>query len=271
MSKVVKKDVGKIELERNQVIDSIDPENHWHLPLVHHCIVDDKMLLYMDKGEVLDFNASAENDLPSYFAQMVNIFDALTDLNRAGYAHMDVKMTNVVSREGKLYLIDFGELTELNSVGFYYPYSSYNGIYPIIGPEYFCFSNALARSHDPESAIKHAVDVLFMDDYFVKQLLIYLGKSAVAWKRELADVLFEFNRLSKPDRLSLLEKTGESFSLAYFFTWKVRYLFSKNYPSLVPKLDELIKGMGSLNVFERISIEEAKERYLVLLRSMGIS
>jgi serine/threonine protein kinase len=128
------------EVRAYEVIEKIDPGHKWSLPLVDNCIAKmnvqamDSEIMKCPKIESPKTTTSGSKygqiilpnggqTLRGYFSDghvpldrfleiMEVILTALCDLNRHGYAHLDVKPDNIlINANSKVYLIDYSLIT----------------------------------------------------------------------------------------------------------------------------------------------------------------
>ncbi|MHB1952610.1 MAG: hypothetical protein ACYCOU_02585 [Sulfobacillus sp.] len=249
ISKEVSIKEGEKELINNRIIDQLDPSNRWHLPIIHSCVIDDKILLYMKKASMdLRQLHLDEEYVEKYLYALAPIFSAVETLNINGYLDMDIHPRNIVIMNEKFYLIDFGTLTDLNN--FQYPFPDYKHAVPNLGPEMMCFNV-------PPERWEQELDTY--EEY--SHPLIWNGIKS----QKLS--LTQFCE-SPGDRISYLRSVGESWSLGCILS-TVYNIFIEKYPNLEDEMKSLLLAMCDPNIFTRISITEANKRFKSLIKKLG--
>jgi serine/threonine protein kinase len=144
----VPKTVGKVffddrdmqeELQTSlSVQKTIDPNNEFTIPLIAHCRIKalrnsdefEKCVLPADRKTTLDYQQllyphagvsvfhiitkdyKSQSTINKHFLKIFralhNIIDGLIALNRHRYVHQDIKLDNIMMKNNKLFLIDFG-------------------------------------------------------------------------------------------------------------------------------------------------------------------
>ena len=128
----------KSEMVLSARIHSLDPRGRFTITSIGKCSLDaDRhrsliqslpdlpqdtrrmtQLVYPDGGEsLIAYAESGRGDMANIILHMTPIIRGLTTLKKHQLAHFDIKPDNmVINRQGRIYLIDFGHLTDFNGV-----------------------------------------------------------------------------------------------------------------------------------------------------------
>jgi serine/threonine protein kinase len=122
------------ELAIYEIMKIIDPERKYTLSKLDECSLSKipkeailkckykfsefpkKQIIYEYGGIDLSELIKTNYDIKSLMPGIINIVDGLISLDNAGYCHRDIKETNIVFKNNKFYLIDFGLLIKFDNL-----------------------------------------------------------------------------------------------------------------------------------------------------------
>jgi serine/threonine protein kinase len=289
------------EYDIYEIIQKIDPQNSWTLPLYKKCLVSDfkkkdnvdrcehytdKNITYMqliyknggiDLYSVIDKYYDSKPDekrdeFLKIFSLLKPIIEGLKNLNDSGYSHLDIKPGNILYDGKKVYVIDFGLLLKNENIFrdkneryllFEYPF------YPAEFKLYGCW---LRR--EKKQPLYHIFTQLFK-----KNIDIDLHRNY--WKNELDNQLSRFYSLTcyNTENFTKIKKIEKEFlnfnSKIDIYSLGITLL--ELYNSLVSKdnfntllIRNLLEKMINVNPYERISWDMLIREYEIIGKSEKI-
>jgi serine/threonine protein kinase len=272
-------------------IKSVDPDHKWTVPLIRTCRVASfaasdehercshitsknalyAQLIFKDGGKDLHKivksnlhkSTNAKRDLfVKLFFAMGPVFGGLSDLNRRGRTHTDIKPANILFDGRKAYVIDFGLMMRYEDV-----YDKSNAAllafdYPFYPPEFKWMAAAHRRRSHPSRTASAAflVNYQYADPDPTESAIVraQLGRFEDSMRKMLPNTtpsamtkMFVSNGfLGKIDLYSL----GFTLLLLY------KDLVQEDTPTTLV-IRSIVSGMTNANPFERCDWDWVKERY----------
>lgn len=296
--KVYTNTVGKVfekesafndETDIQYIIQKIDPEYKFTLPLIGTCTTDKKFresnsiqeCPLINTSKHLEYKQmiipyagiSLENifmrrqasprAFKTIFKVMQPLFEGVLKLEKHGIIHQDIKPDNIMSHKRKLFLIDFGIMTKSNKV-----YIKNNGMlaadYPYFPPEYKLYSKSYkSPSQFISSFLNNFMYTTFIGGHNVhlpEIIETYLG---ISYEKELTAVYYRLQK-NKDEFSKLANKINVyqlGITLAIIFISSGMHINLHKHPSRV-LLRDLIVSMIHPNVFKRCTMRQAYYMYL---------
>lgn len=278
------------------VQNTIDPHHKFTIPLVGQCKVKKflkrdqikrcltplkntkpqhyQQLLYPHAGtsvfSIITKNYKSQSTLTKHFFKiflgMQNIIEGLQALNKHQYIHADIKLDNLMMKQGQLYLIDFGIAQHEHEM---YSIKNTNGIlsadqvyYP---PEFKAFTKKYRSFNDFHNDYLHA----WKDDGELFNILQEIHRNNYD-----EDIRNAF-KMTRSTIKSLAAKT-DTFSLGIellelLVICRIPQTVSNNanrsikLSTFIEMYIELIRGMTRLDPHARWSVSEVKKQYSLMV------
>ena len=259
---------GQQELEVYKLVQSLDPQSTFTVPMLKHCTIGEPspenamplcdksikkhesiQLIYRHGGEDLwNIMESTKNSSRLYFElfqKLEPMLRGLQKLNANGWLHLDIKPDNIVYDQNKLYLIDFGLMTQMSKLASKKTLLDYD--YPYYPPEFKLSLFATLGKGD-----FHNFEKAFFRNFAV---LSVVDKAAVSRQLERYIALLKFrqtrpNQFDKADIYAL----GMTFLILYDNMVKTE-------TSVGLLTHSLFSDMTNCNPFERPTWDEIIQRY----------
>lgn len=291
-AKTFKDSIGKVFLDESEfqsekiiqdMIKKIDPYNNFTVPLYDVC--DVKYFKKTDKVEGCDLieQVNLDNEYPQLiykyggkslkdiikekgsikkfmdiFIKLRPLLFGLEKLNEANLIHQDIKPPNILYDKNKVYLIDFGILTESNKV-----YTSENNYvlkydYPYYPPEYKLYSHIGTFDKYYLKVLKNFNFDFYIGKTHVNLLEIIKNNIGINIKNDLQNAIKRKNKIFDSSKIDLYSL---GIVILELYIWSS--LYNKVYKTnnfnkkLQDNLIEFIKGLIRFNSIERFNVENA--------------
>lgn len=277
-----KNSVGKVfedaedmydEKEKHELVSSLDPEHTYTLPLYDNCVIAkgyQHQLIYKYGGKDLKSllkTKGTASKFKSFIRNIGPLLYGIQTLARHKYVHLDIKPENILFKNNKIYLIDFGLTDSFKNV-----YSKSNNHilehdYPYYPPEF--------KAHNYTSSFES----------FFRKYKRSLDYTAVVYNKKInyykemelivgIDIKKELESMYK--RPLYLPEKVDVFSLGIvlllFYVWsglpEKKYKLPSPNRGLKEGSLELIKGMVCLDPKKRYTIDETIKQYESLLSAI---
>lgn len=277
------------ELRITEVVKAMDPDGRFTLPLLNSCRVGtfykkDKaekcglltkksidvnvpQLIYKDGGKSLKDMLKTKGSVAK-FAQIVvgfkEVLYGMKKLIQSGYVHQDIKPHNLMFKNDKVYLIDFGIMTPMNKVyvndnkyvlGYDYPY------YP---PEYklYVYNRSVNTFY---TKVMRNFNFNFEISGKHTDMIQAIESLGIDTKKELLD-LFANKKGSR--QVNKIDIYSLGFVLLEVYVWSGLHQKTFKNNTLTKRLktsyESFIRGMIHLNVHERFDIDQALAEYMTV-------
>ena len=275
VSKLTFEKEAKEEVEHVSMIDKIDPKQIYHIgdPVVcdpeqsfdtSDCSAvenetDLKFLIYDDGGETLINFINLDNiDVVKFIKGFANLFFAIKEMSKHGFVHADIKGNNiVVDKEYNFKLIDFGLSW---------------GTIPISQSEYEYWppEHVLLGSQNSGDTYKSVVSLLDANKKVMSR-----NKFVKMLGKDISDEFWEkFSHTSSDETFKIIKSKVDLYSLGIMI--KNLYILliylskNDNIASHIenfiksPPMMTLIKQMLDEDFYERLTPQQAYDRYLII-------
>ena len=288
VGKVFKSDKEfKKEVNINNIVANIDPKRKFTLPLVGTCVtrnfeytdqvshcklIDNpygqtgfSQILYKDGGENLKMYMNMVKGSPHNFVSILKLFKpifiGLKDIIAAGYVHQDIKPQNMLYKNNKIYMIDFGLINKTSKI--YQEDQRYilKYDYPYYPPEYKLWVYNKSFSTFYNKVLNNYQYILSVNHKNYK-LLNVIESLGIDIKQELRDVFKTYNKSMQPAKIDIFSL---GMVLLEFYLWSGIYdkTYVKNTKAynINKKIREFLRDMIRFDVNKRMSINTLLIRY----------
>ena len=254
------------EISNNELIESVDPTNLYHIPMIGHCEGEHdsipkeyneyEMLIFYERAQYdLMVALRAISDIPEdrpkaldFLRKFSRLFDALVLFNEKHFVHCDIKFDNImVDLNGEFKFIDFGLSFDDEPTDF----GVFDGNYPYWPPETIYLAEDFT-----DTSIDDTV-AFYQTNNIVKQT------SGVLNKDDLQAILIDESTLSRREIYPFIDIFGLGSVLAYCCSWLGYHIETAE---AVDSWYVLLEGMTNWDLDKRLTPLVARKLYNDILQ-----
>ena len=282
----------KKEVEINDIVKLIDPQRKFTLPMLNTCRTSNfeskdqvgqcrlinnpydssgfSQILYKDGGQNFKQVMNTIKGSPRIFIKVMKMFkpvlQGLVQMQAYGYVHQDIKPQNMLLKNKKIYLIDFGLINSANNI-----YSEEQRYilqydYPYYPPEYklWVYNNSFTNFHNKVLRNYQFTIIINGKSY---NLMDTMKKMGIDIKKELKEL---FALQKKAMQVGKIDVFSLGVVILELYIWSGLYdekfdKSSKAY-AINEELRKFITSMIHLNVAKRANSTTVFARYKALMK-----